>query len=166
LTPDERSAYDRNYAEARRILLLLNDRLAEYHETRGRALDLSRITGGGSQRSASPAIDAREAWCLSVAWALYANGKPVAHVLHARLTRRQKSAENSWARIASEVEDTSEHVERIFKNALPIFLLELDARKITTALREDAMTLPSHIRCAARDRGHVCAEDTESDVAA
>lgn len=150
MTPQLRSDYDR----ARHILVLFEQRRESYFSKRGHAMNLSR--GPMTRHSTAIHDDPLEDWCNTVAWALTSYGRESAYILHARLFRRQKSAENSWEQIAREMNSTAAHVRSAFLPALIAFVAELDARGITPELKGQAMPLHDH-RCAASERKQPCA---------
>ena len=150
---------DADYRTARRFLTLLQSRQEQFRASRGRAVDFSRVQGGRVQHRGPVAIDALEQWIINVGWLLGSLGYKGAYVLNARVTRRPKSSEASWKRIAAEVEDTVEEVKRIYAYALYAFILLLEMNRVSTDLRDDMpmprMQVPE--RCAAAEAGGACA---------
>ncbi len=158
VTAEEEAAYDANYATARRILTLFRSRLENYHASLGQAMDLRRTLTRSLQNAERSS--ATEDWCIDVAWCLAAVGFVQSYALTARTTRRQKSAENSWEQIATELRrrghgETRESIRQGFRFALPIFVLHLESKNITPNLDGSPVTGFAP-RCAASEHGEPC----------
>ena len=157
--PRTAAAEDADYRTARRFLTLLQTRQQQFRESRGRAVDFSQVRGGRVQHRGPQPIAPLEQWIINVGWLLGSLGHKGAYVLTARVTRRPKSAEASWKRIAAEVEDTVEEVKRIYAYALCAFILLLEMNRVSTDLRDDMPSAHTHgvDRCASAEKGRACA---------
>ena len=103
-----------------------------------------------------------QAYYLTVGWALDAIGPTAARILCARLTRRPKSTESSWATIAQEQKLAVLDVKAIYRKAVPAFVAQVRGRELrydlrTAAPSEEVIVATALERCAAAERGDHCA---------
>jgi hypothetical protein len=110
-----------------------------------------------SPESGSLHMNSRQRWLVSVDWVLSEIGHVDAAILLARLTRREKSIEASYATIGGEIRSTLgvELIEREmrvrFGKALARFLELLDARGIDRHCNEESATSRAYQTFAPQD---------------
>jgi hypothetical protein len=140
LTREQRRAQIEDTAEILRLYLWRREQLIAHAEAScfpKSKLELL-LRGSGSSGTDVTCPSDKLAWVLGVSCVLSVIGKLPAYVLLARLTRRRKSAESSWEYIADEVDQPIADVKTIFRNAVPLFLAEFDARRMTKSYRNEA----------------------------
>lgn len=138
---------DRQYDEAKAFIDLMNQRIEqETGRELGSTMALIERVLRGTQRAPFDAIKASNVspkmlWAIQIACVLRDIGSEANFILRARLGRRQKSHGQSWPVIVAEMDRfhmyvTEQEAKRILSYAIPLFLMQLEAKNITRDYRE------------------------------
>ena len=144
LSKEER---DRQYDEAKAFIDLMNQRIeSEMCKPLGSTMPLIERMLRGIQRAPFDAsrasnVSPKMQWAISIGCVLRDLGHEASYILMARLGRRQKSHGQSWPVIIQEMDRyhmpvTEQEAKRILSYAIPLFLLQLEAKGITRDYRE------------------------------